>query len=370
MPPVKPFLGLWEGDDLSLSQTASEDTGAGDDAGIPSDVRFQRAVLKLIRARKEHPDSIRDSRRPAVFLLAPPPLSPPPVFFPLLDCGQTPLMGRAWFINSTGVSGNALELPEVNDQEVFRWVVDDLSLGSVPAVLVVPGASSFQLRYYSHGLAHHDTCTCLALSDCDISLDEVFTVIDHIHAETLVTPCAQSEAVKIWKDSYPLRKAEKIIQACLRAALAGRFMNCNIQEEQSGTTGRYDLCISSRASSSGAINHILLELKALRSHGETGTPYKEADEMERVKEGVEQAYAYREERKVRDSALCCFDLRTVDSGNACFGHVRDLAIACGVSLRRWYLYSTAEAYRSAKAAAQLASFRTSKDSASSGLPPS
>ena len=115
--------------------------------------------------------------------------------------------------------------------------------------------------------------------------------------------------------------------------------------------GRLDLEIEQAdpIDRSKVTRHAILELKVLRSFGETGTII--GDEYTRgwVDSGVKQAHAYRESKAAKWSALFCFDMRKDNSGEKCFDHVRDLAQSLNVFLKCWFLYAKSKYYRNALA---------------------
>lgn len=95
------------------------------------------------------------------------------------------------------------------------------------------------------------------------------------------------------------------------------------------------------------VRHAILELKVLRSFGSTGTSVSETEIRKIVKEGVEQAAAYRVEREAHASALCCFDMRTKSARKKCFHGVQATAQKRDVKLCVWPIFANAKEYREA-----------------------
>ncbi|GAI36275.1 unnamed protein product, partial [marine sediment metagenome] len=62
-----------------------------------------------------------------------------------------------------------------------------------------------------------------------------------------------------------------------------------------------------------------------------------------------QAYEHGTQKGVKLATLCCFDMRKTDEKESCFDHVREIASSKQVVLKRWYIYSSSESYRKAKA---------------------
>jgi hypothetical protein len=99
------------------------------------------------------------------------------------------------------------------------------------------------------------------------------------------------------------------------------------------------------------LQHGLLELKVLRSFGETGHSYSDDYTKGWIKSGVEQAAEYRQRKGAKWSALFCFDMRTDDCGEInCFAHIKELALSLSVHLRHWFIYSSSAKLRTASVA--------------------
>ena len=141
-----------------------------------------------------------------------------------------------------------------------------------------------------------------------------------------------------------------MVQAHVKISLVSRFPFCTIRHEQSQQTGRNDLEIEEADpfDNNSVVRHAIIELKVLRSFRSTGTPVPEADADESIKEGIQQAAAYRAVKSAHWSALSCFDMRSNDAGyDACFSHVKEYASKKDVVLWRWFLYESSASYRKA-----------------------
>jgi hypothetical protein len=156
----------------------------------------------------------------------------------------------------------------------------------------------------------------------------------------------------MWEDSdkyWVIKDAEDRIQMYLVTGLTAAFPTTTVRMEQTQVTGRLDIEIEEPdpIDRSKFTRHAILELKVLRSFGSTGNAVSAAETEEWIKSGVEQAAAYRMERKALASALCCFDMRQTDTGEACFTTVSECAKELCVSLWRWFIYSKSKILRSA-----------------------
>ena len=350
-------LGPWS--DADLGRTASDEVGVGADAGVPDAARFFAGVVKLIRRRLSTEGADTDPQQPAVFLLAPQASAQgpdvPSARVPMLNNGRTAVTGRLWFVNTVVVSGRCLDLGERSDDELFRYVVDDLQLGSIPAILFDPRTGTAEVRFYPDGLSEPDQCQSTTAASADVSLDRICEAVQRICEACLITPEAQTRAGKLWSDPdrcYAASSAEDVVQTNLKAGLVTAFPTCTIRHEQTDVPGRLDLEIeeSDPVDESVVIRHAVLELKVLRSFGAGGGTYSENETREWIESGVRQAAAYRDAKGHRIAVLCCFDMRREDTGGQCFAHVHDLAVCLRVALRRWFIYATSEQYRAAATA--------------------
>ncbi len=357
---ISSSLGPWSTSELE--ETVRANARIGVDQGLADDVRFKSGVAKLLRRRAAGTPR-DDPLEPAIFLLRG---TPPDAALaagakrePLLDNGRSPLNGRAWFVNPATVSGHYLPCAAADDDEMFRWIVESLGLGSTQAIIFDPRAVVLELRYYPHGLGCPDDCELVPLGDAEMTIDRIVAAIEPIYRKNLITSEAQSEMGKLWENSdkaWPTSKAEKIVQLYIRAGLTSRFPTCDIREEQPGPEGRYDIGIEREDPlEPGRITvFAILELKVLRSCSQSGNVagYSANDVLDWVRSGVQQAAAYREGRHAKYGALCCFDMQQNPSGEVCFDHVRRLAADLAVVLKCWILYPTSAAWRSATYQAQ------------------
>lgn len=337
-------LGPWSQDELE--KTTLDDTGAGDDAGIPSNTRFKREVHRLIKKRSHQPSYTSDPNIISVFLLSPNPHCPELNlhFEPMLNSGHKQISSRVWFVSEAVTSGHYYDLQITEDSEIFSLVVKDFDLGNITAIVVNYSAHPTELRFYPNGLADLDTCSTWDVVKKDITTSSVYNAIDGVHKTCLLTSSSQS-GIHIWKDNYPSRRAEKLIQSLVRSGLAAAFLDFRINEEQNTAAGRYDLTIEDHEADHKI--YALLELKVLRSHGETGTKYPPDSIPKIIKEGIEQAYSYKFHCRAAWSSLCCFDMREHDHKETCFDPVRTFAESNSIELWRWYLYHTSKDLRRA-----------------------
>ena len=340
--------------DQQLLRTVGNYAGTGADADQPESVRFLRGVAQLVIKRLRSTTEV--SAAPAVFLLCP--VEPENVdrtllkSHPMLDNGLTPVEGRLWLVSHVVTAGKSIPLDFDEDCELFDLVNSTLKQGHVPAVIYDPRVDSAQIRYYSVGLQDADACEIIDIPTTErIDLGRILAVIDRVCEKQLITPDAQSQAGKLWQDSHRhwvASNAEVTVQLYLVTALFAAFPTCVVRFEQSQVTGRLDVEIEEpdHARPGHIIRHAVLELKVLRSFGSTGTPVSSSDVLAWLIKGVDQAYAYREEKGALQSALCCFDMRRLTSDVLALTEVAEKSLSLEVLVRSWPLFASAEAYRS------------------------
>lgn len=346
-------LGAWAGDEFA--STAQANAGIGSDADLPPDVRFRRAIAKLVRLRLGKISAGNEQCQPAIFLLEPNARSHKdgvkPKREPMLSNGLVPVCGRLWYVSEVAASGKYVELDDSQDDDaLFTLVTDVLRLGAVPAIVFDPRTNPPSLRFYSRGLGDPDTVETTAVSINDVTLDCIFEAVENIYRRCLITPQVHEPLGKLWENSqnwWPVAQAERVIQMHLRHGLSGALPTCVVRREQADISGRVDLEIEEQdiLTPGTVIRHAILELKVLRSYHSTGTRESEQDVRNCVKSGVEQAASYCVSRGAKAAALCCFDMRMKPSGEQCFEQVRDLAKALAVALKVWFLFATSERYR-------------------------
>jgi hypothetical protein len=341
--------------DQHLLQTVAGYAGAGADADQPEEVRFLRGVAGLVKKRRQRELEGETAVEPAVFLLCP--TEPQTIdrmllkSHPMLDNGLTPVAGRLWLVGPVVVSGKSMPLDTREDNAFFEFVVNDLKQGEVATVIYDPRADPMHIRYYPAGLQNVDTCEIIDISvKAPINIRRILDIVDQVCKKQLITPDAQSQMGKLWKDSsrhWVARDAELIIQMYLVTALFAALPSCVIRWEQSQATGRLDIEIEEPDPSRPAytIRHAILELKVLRSFGSTGRAFTVTKVREWVSKGVDQAYAYRIDKGSLQSSLCCFDMRKSHADMSAFEEVADKATRLDVTVQRWCLYASAEDYR-------------------------
>jgi hypothetical protein len=277
----------------------------------------------------------------------------------MLDNGMEPVNGRVWFVAPVVRSGRYSQLTVHSDAEMFAHVTDVLGFGDVPAIVFDPRLPVPEIRFFFNGLEDPDAYNLIPTGNMPITIERVLEAVGLVYKESLITPEARTHVIKLW--SNPVKRwasedAEAIVQALLKPGLKLAFPTCNIRLEQLQIEGRLDIEIKEvdALDSSQVIKHAVLELKVLRSYGVRGRRVGDPYTRTWVESGVTQASAYRDGKHARAAALCCFNMHRLNSHDSCFDHVREIADALQVELRRWYIYATSKQYRDELAAIRLA----------------
>ncbi|HWL38311.1 MAG TPA: hypothetical protein VNQ77_19140 [Frankiaceae bacterium] len=352
---TKRGVGSTGWDDAELLATASEFAGVGSDAGLDRVDRFRAAMARLVGkyCAREAGAAARGSRGLSVFLLYP--AEVPDIVadackrVTMLDRAREPLGGRIWFVNHVGSLARWCPGEFESDDDLFRFVTDDLGLGSVPAV-IVDDEDEIELRFYPDGLSRPDKWDRLHPANAQIPLDEILRVVEGVYRKRLVTPATHPTDLKVWADARtgtPVEHAERVLASVVLIALQGRFSWCDVDIERPLPAGRIDIVIDEPVVGDvgTTVTHAILELKVLRSRSHTGRRVGAARTAQAIEDGVVQAAAYRTESKARAAALCCFDMRDDYAGSACFAPVEALASRVGIELRHWHLFRNAKAWR-------------------------
>ena len=223
----------------------------------------------------------------------------------------------------------------------------------MPAIVFDPRLNDPHLRHYPNGLNAVGTFNEITIKSVQVTFAQVSDAINRTYLEKMKTPDAQPQTAKLWKNGSkwrPFRDAELRVQMYLEIALNSAFPTCTVRPEQSMPEGRIDIEIIENDPNDRSIitQHGVLELKVLRSFGETGTKMTEKFTKDWIKSGVQQAAAYRDGKGAKWGALLCFDMRSKNIGDTdSFKHVTSLAKKFKVCLRRWFMYGTSAQLRSA-----------------------
>ncbi|WP_146620058.1 hypothetical protein [Acuticoccus sediminis] len=331
------------------------------DTGSSADARFCFGVAKLVATRVVHgesgdfsvfvsTDAIRiDEERLACDRVM------------MLQHGNDPITGHIW-ITTIGITTSLRLRIDITSEESITAGLEDAGLGNRPAVVVDWRGSSPSGRLYSTGVSNHDISHPVNF-DCStpVSEGQLKRTLDLFYETVLRTPSATTMGHKlaIWgansgdaRKGIPSSRPEERIQGRLLDSLRLSIPGLTWRAEPVTEDGRADL-VGSRPTSAGGIRATvtewILELKALADKTSTGNPVSATKIAEAIIKGVEQAIAYRDNHHALQAAVCYFDMRATDEGDAVsFADIRDLASGENISLWRWYMFRSTDAARHAK----------------------
>lgn len=275
---------------------------------------------------------------------------------PLLSNGQDPVSGNVWI--STAKLGTAFSVHiGWSDQATLYKGVRDLGLGRLPALVVDWRGAKPVGSLYPEGLDHPDDQERVIFSNAPITPPEMKAMLQRFWEKSLRTPglSVEGHALKIWETAakgIPAHRPEERIHGRLLDALKARFALHDMRAEPPTDDGRIDVLIWSMTLSAAnepvQRNEWVLELKALTDRTSTDEPVGPGVVSEALQGGLEQAVAYRARTKALRAALCCFDMRKDDVGDATtFATIASEASALSVEVWRWYLYRSTRAARKA-----------------------
>lgn len=350
-------LGAWESDRPTIEATRIGDRG--DVSDLSRIVQFRVHVARLIKRRELN--STAEYDRAAAFVLVSneqfESFKQGRQLERLIHTGARRLTGRIHFVNASATSSVVEEL--VGDDSAMFSRLLALNVDELPSLVYVPQKPRSSLSFYPKGTSTDTEVVEDPIDPPLVTADAVGAAIGQVHAEVLVSPDGTGP-LKIWENASqgrPVKLAEQSIQQLVRSGLAVGFAPYSIRQEQPSKVGRTDLeIVDERTGAPGhVIHHAVLELKVLRSRGETGVAVNDATTEAHIADGVDQAYAYGRNKNTLLQMLCCFDMRDTDIRDApTFAHVTTKAETLSVKLRRWYLYRSSKDYRAAMSGAATA----------------
>lgn len=356
-------LGGWEEDRDQLQKTQLD--GAGLYANQPGEVTFRALAIRLI---SREIDTAGDAWKEPAYLL----LGDRESFafargegqsVPMLRSGHARLGGHVWLTPRDLGHGLRVPVHGLPPDEAFEKI-RQLGAGSRPLVAYVPMPVGGRVVYfYPGGVDKPEEPELTDIDNQTVDPVEIDSALLGLHK--LIRTPDQSESHPLWikpEKWWPIKLAEKAIEHEVTRALAGKFWYLDVRSEQPSSVGRTDVeLIETQALPAGInIRHALIELKVFRSFGSTGRSVKDAINNRQLREGIRQADQYGQANNSKIKMLCCYDMRTADSGDAaCFGPYAAAANARDVRLKRYFLYNSSDALRLALDAQAAAACRIS-----------
>lgn len=295
------------GADLTLLDSASH-SGIGaisDNDPVPWDLGWHRSFEKW--------KSTDDVSSPVMLVFC----KTPGVLGSNLNCTRFFQLGVVMSRPECGVylvgrspNGNGWKLPLTGqDHQANCTETTNQALDNLPTIVL--GLNSTDILFLPRGIRYADDHGILIPASHDGSpmKDEVLTLELNSFAEkNLASDELRSE---LWEDPskyWPIEQAERTIQKFLLIALRAVFKNYVILSETKVVAGRIDILIL--PGSSNEAGKVVLELKALRQYGSTGTSVSSSTTTEHINSGVIQAYTYFKDAM---KYICTYDMRKNNS---------------------------------------------------------
>lgn len=349
--------GAWKDDEKKVKEAPL--TGRGADTDMPDALRFLVEVRRMVLAREREPDAEFD--RSAAMVLVPAAFyesAPPGLVRRFLSSGSYRLTGQVHYL---GVAATGKSRDYDGDDGALVDTLEADMVQMLPTVIYLPKAGgNSKLHWYPEGLAHAGKMKTYSVNTETPTPELIQAVIDSVYDGELKTPDQMAAWSSPWKDpakGWAAKNAEERVQYAVRLGLHGRFgPHCRVKPEQPGKDGRTDIEIIGDfgVTQGKQTNFAVLELKVLRERGSTGVLRSPAQIDQHVRDGLEQASTYGDDRVFLERMLCCFDMRASNAGaGAVFAPINDDAAKLKVHLCLWYLYRSSDHYREAQVAGKL-----------------
>jgi hypothetical protein len=282
--------------------------------------------------------------------------------FPYLRNGKDAISSKIFISNAMLGLAYAVSIEGANDE---MEAVQIAGLGSLPALLIDWRGDTPRATLYCSGVSNPEDIQDVYLTETDITPEDLKAGLDEFYTKRLRTPSlvVQGHSMRIWgtpSQGLPAERPEERIQGVLMSFLFARYSRFDVRAEVVTEDGRLDIKIFAKLFDSKGDKIVknvwVLELKALTDRTSTGGVVGAKVVDEALQKGLTQAISYKDADHINQAALCCFDMRASDVGDAAvFSQIVQEANDNEIHLWRWYLYRSAEASRDAKRANRIAS---------------
>lgn len=349
---------------LDEIRESARDQPFPDNAGATPAERFVLKISSLVTIRQE----LGESGGVAVFLQSEALRSDAEgcdtaTFHPVIATGNDPISQKVWLSNAT--LGGAYELDiDCSDQTVIFNEIRTAGFEKLPALVIDWRGLVPVGRFYARGIHDLDYVLEVVLAYTEITQEDLKVCLDDFHQKSLATPqrIREGHGSAVWTDpgkGWPAHRPEERIQGKLIVHLRSRYTKHKVRAEPKNDDGITDLVIFAHtkdvAGEKIVVKEWVLELKALTDCTEYGNPVGTANIKGRIEEGLTQAIAYRDKEHARRAALCCYDMRANDEGDAkCFAEIQEEADRETVLLWRWFLFRRSKSLRRSERAVRNA----------------
>ncbi len=284
--------------------------------------RFVREVRAIAEKRAQASWPKEDDSDVAAFVLAPHPREVGQRFNgkPVLDLLATdsPILGRLFFLSRDASRGRFIEFPTASPGEILDWLVDN-GLGNYTLVMVYRSGKSLVARPRGAASDAESDSIRDTPPQAKATLKGLLDALKHFHRRKLLTPSVCPEGVwepKRANEYVPGPAPEKSIQRSLTDALNFWFHDrVRAEMEDKTAIGRIDVRLLTNVKGVGPLSYwAIVERKVVKSYHNAqkkikATPVSMTENAGAVADGVQQAWAYRNDRVAEEGLLEVYDLR-------------------------------------------------------------
>ena len=227
---------------------------------------------------------------------------------------QEPLLGRLFLMNRDCSSGRSLPLP-VAPGNLLDWLSEN-GLGDRPVAVAYRTTSTMTVR--REGVEDLMRPHKIRDNPPAATVEELFDALNHFHLSGLLTPTCCAPGV--WEpkraDKYvPGAQPERSIQKALVLALGMWFHGLvRVDPEDPTSIGRIDVRLLKQSVEGPLTYWAIVELKVIKAFANAKGRAKAAAvsrtvNVDAIKKGLRQTWAYQSNRESEEGLLEIFDLR-------------------------------------------------------------
>jgi hypothetical protein len=224
------------------------------------------------------------------------------------------------------------------------------SLHTLPAVILLPGTEVIDCR---QGAINEDRCVTIPIQWEPVTVASVDFFLDGFYRSYIQRP---HEGAPIWHDRnrhVPSKGTEQVIQKLLIPVARAFFSTTHhVNDETDVDSGRLDVSLlpydPAVAGGSCVLELKVLREKAFRQNAKLARPYADRENAEALRKGITQALNYRRDLRCEHAFLCAYDMRKDYTNQELLERFAGDAVANNVLVRRFFAFTSAEAYRRAQ----------------------
>lgn len=227
---------------------------------------------------------------------------------------QEPLLGRLFLMNRDCSSGRSLPLP-CAPGNLLDWLSEN-GLGDRPVAVAYRTTSTMTVR--RKGIEDLMRPHKIRNNPPLATVEELLDALNHFHLSGLLTPtCCVSG---VWEPKraakyIPGSQPERSIQDALAVALGMWFQGLvRVGVEDPTNIGRIDVRLLKRSAEGSLSYWAIVELKVIKAFANAkgrakAAPVSRTVNVEAIKKGLRQTWAYQSNREAEEGLLEIFDLR-------------------------------------------------------------